>query len=114
MKTKPSYIRLYESGQLGKRVESLFKILQSCQLCPRKCKVNRLKNELGHCQSGKDLVVSSFNPHFGEEPELVGRFGSVTIFFSNCNLRCLYCQNYDISHLGQGSKCTSLQLSHQM
>ena len=114
MKTRPGYIKLYESGQLRKKSESLHKILESCQLCPRNCKVNRLKGELGFCRSGKDLIISSFAPHFGEEPELVGKFGSGTIFFTNCNLGCIYCQNYDISHLGQGSKSSSQDLAGEM
>lgn len=76
----------------------LFDFLESCKLCPRKCCVNRLKNELGYCQMGKELVISSFGPHFGEERALVGAFGSGTIFLAGCNLLCVYCQNYDLSH----------------
>jgi putative pyruvate formate lyase activating enzyme len=100
----PDYIKLYEIGELGERVDRLYKILESCELCPRKCKVNRLKGEKGYCRSGRELVISSFGPHFGEERELVGRHGSGTIFLTNCNLLCVYCQNYDISHLGYGEE----------
>jgi putative pyruvate formate lyase activating enzyme len=114
MKTKASYIQLYESGQLKKLIHKFYKILESCQLCPRRCKVNRLKDQLGFCNSGKDLVISSFGPHFGEEPELVGRYGSGTIFFTNCNLGCVYCQNYDISHLGNGRRFNCKDLAQQM
>ncbi|MFH1655313.1 MAG: radical SAM protein [Candidatus Omnitrophota bacterium] len=114
MKTAPNYIKLHDSGQLKKRIEKLYKILESCELCPRKCKINRLKGELGFCRSGKDLIISSFNPHFGEERELVGRFGSGTIFLANCNLGCVYCQNYDISHLGEGSKFSVEDLVRQI
>ena len=99
---KPGYLGLYETGKLEERVGSLFRILESCRLCARNCKVNRLKGEKGYCQSGKELVVSSFGPHPGEEPELVGRNGSGTIFLTNCNLLCIYCQNYEISRQGKG------------
>jgi putative pyruvate formate lyase activating enzyme len=101
---EPSYIKLNKSGELKERIEKLYKILESCELCPRKCKVNRMKGEKGSCRSGKELVISSHGPHFGEERELVGRYGSGTIFLTNCNLLCVYCQNYDISHLGYGKK----------
>jgi putative pyruvate formate lyase activating enzyme len=114
MKTHPGYIKLHNSGELKKRIEKLYKILESCQLCPRKCRVNRLKNEIGFCRSGKDLVVSSFNQHFGEEKELVGQCGSGTIFFANCNLGCVYCQNYEVSHLGEGEKSNIEDLASQM
>jgi len=114
MKTKPGHIQLYESGKLDKIIERLFCVLESCELCPRKCKVNRIKKELGFCRSGKDLLISSFGPHFGEEPELVGKLGSGTIFLANCNLGCLYCQNYDISHFGEGEKFAADQLAGQM
>lgn len=98
----PSYLELYRSGELSSRIERLHRILESCELCPRKCRVNRLAGQRGFCKSGKELMVSSYGPHFGEEPELVGRHGSGTIFLTNCNLLCVYCQNYDISHLGYG------------
>jgi putative pyruvate formate lyase activating enzyme len=101
---EPGYIKLYERGELGERIEKLYKILESCELCPRRCKVNRLEGEKGYCRSGSELVISSYGPHFGEEPPLVGRNGSGTIFLANCNLLCVYCQNYSISHLGYGEK----------
>ena len=72
--------------------------LADCHLCPRECGVNRLKEEKGNCGVGAEAMVASRGPHFGEEPPLVGRGGSGTIFFSGCNLHCLFCQNYDISH----------------
>lgn len=84
------------------RVELGYKLLESCRVCPRKCGVNRLKDERGVCGMGTDLVISSYGPHFGEEPELVGRGGSGTIFLTGCNLGCLFCQNYTISHLKDG------------
>lgn len=100
----PSYLRLYKSGELDERVERLNRILESCELCPRKCRANRLEGKKGYCGSGKELIISSYGPHFGEEPEITGRNGSGTIFLANCNLLCIYCQNYEISHLGQGGE----------
>lgn len=77
-------------------------MLKECRLCPRECRVDRLNDEKGECKIGRWAVVSQASPHFGEEPELVGRFGSGTIFFSYCNLHCCFCQNYSISQLGEG------------
>ena len=111
---EPSYIKLYESGELDERIERLYKILESCELCPRKCRVNRLENEIGVCRSGKELMVSSYGPHYGQESPLVGRGGSGTIFLTNCNLLCVYCQNFDISHLGVGQVRTESQVADFM
>ena len=97
-----------------KPCEALHKILESCVLCPRMCRVNRLQGELGFCGIGAEAVVSSAGPHFGEEPPLVGRGGSGTIFFAGCNLLCLFCQNYDISHYKYGSPVTRRQLADTM
>lgn len=91
------YVALYHSGELERRVQRLEARLASCDLCPRKCGVNRLHNELGFCHTGKLPVVSSICAHHGEEPPLSGSKGSGTVFFGNCNLRCVYCQNYQIS-----------------
>lgn len=107
----PSYVRLHSSGELSKRAEALREILSACRLCPRRCGVDRTKGELGYCRAPGDLMVSSAFPHFGEEPPLVGRFGSGTIFLTHCNLRCVFCQNYDISHLGQGERLSSAELA---
>lgn len=111
---EPSYLRLYESGELEVRIEKLYKILESCELCPRRCRVNRLKGEKGVCRSGEELMVSSYNPHFGEEDPLVGLRGSGTIFLSNCNLLCIYCQNYDVSHLGVGREVPLIKAAGMM
>lgn len=100
---EPSYIKLHKSGELKKRAEELWKILEKCVLCPRECKVNRLKGQIGFCRApGSKLIISSYFPHYGEEKGLVGRGGSGTIFFTHCNLRCIFCQNWEISHLGRG------------
>lgn len=112
--SRPSYIRLYETGELQKRIEALNEILARCRLCPRNCNVNRLEGEKGVCRTGVRPVVSSFNPHFGEEPPLVGHCGSGTIFLTFCNLKCVFCQNYDISHLGAGQEVSVDELSRMM
>jgi len=90
------------------------KLLVHCMVCPRKCGVNRIKEELGQCQTGKDAMVCSYGTHFGEERELVGLHGSGTIFFSYCNLHCVFCQNYDISQRGEGYKVSAEQLAKMM
>ena len=93
----PSYIKLLESGELEKRVLIAEEVLKSCVSCPRNCLVDRTNGEFGVCQSGSLPIVSSYTPHFGEEPVLVGTNGVGNIFFGNCNLRCVFCQNYVIS-----------------
>jgi len=95
--TKPKYISLYQSGEFEKRAERLWARLASCDICPRECGVNRLEGELGFCHSGRRPIVALFCDHHGEEPVLSSSRGSGTIFFGNCNLRCLYCQNHQIS-----------------
>lgn len=114
MSSTPSYISLFEKGELTKRIELLNEFLKECRLCPRECRVNRLDGEVGVCQAGSDLTISSAFPHFGEEPPLVGNHGSGTIFLTHCNLRCLFCQNYDISHLGRGERITSSDMARIM
>jgi len=99
----PAYLRLDRTGQLAKRAQELYSIFRSCRLCPRQCGVNRLKGEKGVCSSTSRAKVYSTHPHFGEEKPLVGRGGSGTIFFSHCNLLCVFCQNWEISHRGDGS-----------
>jgi putative pyruvate formate lyase activating enzyme len=93
----PSYLDLLRSGTLQRRVEALEALLERCTICPRDCLNNRLENEIAACYSGRLPIVSSYTPHFGEEPGLVGTRGAGNIFFGNCNLRCVYCQNYQIS-----------------
>ncbi|MEE9591059.1 MAG: radical SAM protein [Thermodesulfobacteriota bacterium] len=110
----PSYIKLYNSGELEKRSGLLNEVLKECRLCPRRCGVNRLQGKTGVCSAGKDLMISSAFPHFGEEPPLVGYYGSGTIFLTHCNLRCIFCQNFDISHLGEGRSTTTSEMAKQM
>jgi putative pyruvate formate lyase activating enzyme len=94
---RPAYLDLYESGELEKRVEALEGMLRSCTVCPLDCGNDRMKNQLARCFSGRLPIVSSYTAHFGEEPALTGKRGAGNIFFGNCNLRCVYCQNYQIS-----------------
>lgn len=93
----PSYLKLLESGELKKRAEISLTYLKKCRVCPRNCGVNRLENEHGYCSSGYYPIVSSYVLHFGEEPIISGINGAGNIFFGNCNLKCVYCQNYQIS-----------------
>jgi len=114
MSYTPGYIELHRSGELQKRIDLLRQFLRECRLCPRKCGVNRLEGETGVCQGGAELMVSGVAPHFGEEPPLVGLYGSGTIFLTHCNLRCVFCQNYDISHLGSGHITTTSEMAGYM
>ncbi len=84
--------------------------LAHCELCPKKCGVNRLAGERGFCTCGADCVIAHYGPHFGEEPPISGTRGSGTVFFSPCNLRCVFCQNYQISHRTSGERATIAQL----
>ncbi len=93
----PSYIELFESGELKRRAEILDEMLADCDICPLDCRINRKEGEIARCYSRYLPIVSSYCPHFGEEPPLVGTNGAGNIFFGNCNLRCVYCQNYQIS-----------------
>jgi putative pyruvate formate lyase activating enzyme len=108
------YQELYRSGELRERVERARDILKNCELCPRCCRVDRLGGEKGMCRIASEALVSSYGPHFGEEAPLVGRGGSGTIFFSYCNLRCMFCQNYSISQLGQGRVATKGEIAKMM
>src|SRR5467141_304064 len=94
---KPSYFNLLRTGELATRVAALESLLERCTVCPKDCLNNRLNNEIAACYSGRLPIVSSYTAHFGEEPALVGTSGAGNIFFGNCNLRCAYCQNYQIS-----------------
>ena len=107
----PVYLGTYTRGALEEKIEKLDAILSACTLCPRACGVNRIKGEKGYCKSDNHLVVSSVQTHFGEEDVLVGSHGSGTVFLTRCNLGCIYCQNYDISHLGYGQRMTEEELA---
>ena len=111
---EPGYIALFNSGELECRANALEERLASCDICPRECHVNRLQNELGFCHSGHLPIVSAVCAHHGEEPVISGSRGSGTIFFSYCNLRCMFCQNYSISQLGQGRVATKGEIAKMM
>ena len=110
----PSYLALIESGDFEARVEALRNLLAPCRLCPRECGVDRPAGEIGFCRSQATAMVSSHGPHFGEEGPLVGSGGSGTIFLTNCNLGCVFCQNYDISQLGHGRDASADALAGMM
>ena len=114
MSEEPSYRRLHNQGELEGRVRRALSLLESCSLCPRDCGVNRLEGEVGYCGTGRNARVASYSAHFGEESPLVGEYGSGTIFLSSCNLMCSFCQNYEISHLGEGADVEPEQMAAMM
>jgi len=100
---EPSYVKLLRSGELAKRATEAYEHLTQCDVCPRVCKVNRRAGEIGFCRVGELAGVASYGPHLGEENVLRGWRGSGTIFFTGCNLKCKFCQNYEISQLDEGA-----------
>ncbi len=111
---EPGYLALHASGELAKRVERGREMLRSCTLCPRRCEVDRVIGETGVCGLGAEAEVASAHPHFGEEEPLVGGKGSGTIFLTSCNLRCIFCQNYDISQEHRGRRTSARELGEGM
>jgi len=111
---QPTYEKLEKRGELSLRIEQAYSIFEDCHLCPRECGVNRLNGEKGFCQAPVRPMIYSTHPHFGEEISLVGQGGSGTIFFSNCNLRCVFCQNWPISHEGKGKEVKDEDLADMM
>jgi putative pyruvate formate lyase activating enzyme len=115
MKTvMPAYIRTRQSGRLKQAIRESLDMLSSCTLCPRQCRVDRTTGHTGYCGTGSQAIVAGCAPHFGEEPPLVGRHGSGTIFFSHCSLQCVFCQNHDISIQGDGHTVLPEQLAAMM
>lgn len=110
----PLYRERLSINDLRNRASELRDLLRECTLCPRECGARRLDGKYGVCRTTDQVFVSSFGPHHGEEAPLVGTHGSGTIFFSSCNLKCLYCQNYTISHLRFGEPMTANQLAEIM
>jgi putative pyruvate formate lyase activating enzyme len=100
--SEPAYLELHRTGELRRRGDALWAMLERCRLCPRECGAARLRGEKGFCRGSRDVEVSSHHPHFGEERSLVGKGGSGTIFLTNCNLRCVFCINWEVSQGGQG------------
>jgi putative pyruvate formate lyase activating enzyme len=111
---EPVYLETHRRGLLQAKIDAAYEILSQCNLCPRNCLVDRHHGELGVCRTGDQPVVSSYAPHFGEEDPLVGSQGSGTIFFTHCNLYCLFCQNYEISHGGEGEEISVEALAAMM
>ena len=111
---QPAYLKLWQSGELLRRVELGLAKLTDCTLCPRSCHVNRIAGKTKTCRTGRHAVVSSYFAHHGEERCLRGRRGSGTIFFSWCNLRCVFCQNYEISREGEGRTVKAEELAEMM
>ncbi len=112
MDPQPVYLETHRSGELARRVEQGLELLQRpCRVCPRHCDVDRLADERAVCLTGRHAVVSSAFPHFGEEDPLRGSRGSGTIFFANCNLKCVFCQNFDISQKSSGDDRLRLRVS---
>ncbi|MCX8109842.1 MAG: radical SAM protein [Syntrophorhabdaceae bacterium] len=114
MKEIPVYIETKSQGRLDEILEALEERLNPCILCPRRCRANRYTGETGYCRAPYDVYISSVSPHFGEERPLVGKNGSGTIFFTHCNLRCIFCQNYDISLFGEGDRYSYSMLANAM
>ncbi len=112
----PAYLRLYETDrtEFQKRIEEGLNVLENCTVCPRDCHVNRMNNEHGKCRTGRLAWVGSYFAHFGEEDCLRGWNGSGTIFFSFCNLKCVFCQNHELSWDGAGRKVTAEEISEMM
>jgi putative pyruvate formate lyase activating enzyme len=111
---QPAYATLEKEGKFAQKIGEAYAIFRECQLCPRRCGVNREGGEKGFCRAPLRAVVFGAHPHFGEEMPLVGGHGSGTIFFSNCNLRCIFCQNWPIAHEGEGKKIEDGDLADMM
>jgi len=110
----PLYLENLTPNDLKERSEALHQLFEECRICPNECLAKRNNGETGECHSTDEVIISSVGPHFGEEPPLVGKHGSGTIFLTNCNLSCEFCQNYDISHLGKGKPVTITDLARAM
>ena len=110
----PAYVNAFERGVLQERAEEAVESLRSCHVCPRDCEIDRYKNKIGVCKSGRLARVASAFPHFGEEDCLRGWNGSGTIFFGWCNLRCVFCQNFETSQFGEGAEVTAAELAQIM
>lgn len=110
---RSSYLALSIS-EIEKRTKILYEKMLSCDICPRKCHVNRMGGQVGACKVGNSPFISSYGPHFGEESFLVGQNGSGTVFFTGCNLKCVYCQNWTISQLCNGEQIKVEQLASIM
>jgi putative pyruvate formate lyase activating enzyme len=111
---RPASYTLLTGNEWDERIETIERIVSRCELCPRRCTVNRLKGERGFCGAPGGLVISSIFPHHGEEPPISGSGGSGTVFFTHCTLKCVFCQNYQLSHLSEGAPCSPSGLAERM
>jgi putative pyruvate formate lyase activating enzyme len=112
---KPAYMSLYESGELFDRIGAAYRLMEKCRVCARRCETERLSGKKGkYCRTGLLPMVSAYHPHFGEERPLVGTHGSGTIFITSCSLRCVFCQNWEISHLQQGAEVSLERFAEMM
>ena len=111
---EPAYLKLHRTGALRRRADKLWALLESCRLCPRECGAGRQRDEEGFCRASRDVEVSSYHPHFGEERPLSGRGGSGTIFLTHCSLRCVFCINWEVSQGGQGWRRRIEELTEMM
>jgi putative pyruvate formate lyase activating enzyme len=114
MRANPSYVRLYQTGELRRRLGALERLMSPCTLCPRNCRVLRYGGELGLCNAGDQLRVAAAFPHFGEEAPLSGHGGSGAIFISWCNLLCQFCQSWEVNHRGEGVPVSARELAEMM
>ncbi|HFE64646.1 MAG TPA: 4Fe-4S cluster-binding domain-containing protein [Caldithrix sp.] len=110
----PVYLKTLKAGGFAEKIQAGKALLKKCRVCPRNCGVNRFAGETGECHTGSEVIVSSYFAHFGEEAPLVGRHGSGTIFIGGCNLQCVFCQNYEISHLLEGRTVSTKRLAEMM
>lgn len=110
----PAYLETARSGRLKQKIEAPWAMLESCELCPRRCRVNRIADETGVCRTGREAWMASAGPHFGEESPLVGEGGSGAIFFTHCNLNCVFCQNYEISQEADGQPVAPGRIAETM
>jgi putative pyruvate formate lyase activating enzyme len=108
------YVALHKSGELERRGQALWNMMENCRLCPRECGASRLDGDRGYCGASASLDVSSFHAHFGEEKPLVGRHGSGTVFFTHCSLRCVFCINWEVSQGGDGERRSVRELADMM
>ena len=111
---QPNYIAAFKKGVLLKKTQEALAMLEACRICPRQCGVNRIKNECGFCRTGRHAVVCSAFAHHGEEPPISGQNGSGAIFFSHCNMRCVYCQNFHFSQKKEGEETPAGRLADHM
>lgn len=111
---EPSYLKTLSEGSFPEKIAGAVELLRGCRVCPRECGVDRLQGETGFCGLGAKAMVASAHPHYGEEAPLVGTGGSGTIFFTSCNLKCIFCQNYEISHLMEGQEVDETALGRLM